>query len=143
MVNWIAGRWSEPWRCMVNHAGIFDTRPFAWSADIPSYVEAQFGDWTRPEDFERFNPALHIENWRVRMLVIHGARDFRVPLEQGIAAHNAARRVGAPTELLVFPDENHWILKPQNSVQWYAAVQEWMDRWTAAPGETPAASPPR
>jgi dipeptidyl aminopeptidase/acylaminoacyl peptidase len=67
MVNWIAGRWSEPWRCMVNHAGIFDTRPFAWSADIPSYVEAQFGDWTRPEDFERFNPALHIENWRVRM----------------------------------------------------------------------------
>jgi acylaminoacyl-peptidase len=131
MVNWIAGRWNEPWRCLVNHAGVFDTRSMAWSADIPAFTEAQYGGWARPEEVERFNPALHIASWRVPMLVIHGARDYRVPLDQGISAHNAARRQRVPTELLVFPDENHWILKPQNSVQWYDAVESWMDRWTA------------
>ena len=131
MVAWIAGRWSEPWDCLVNHAGVFDTRFMAWSADIPAFTEAQYGGWERPEDIERFNPALHVRNWRTPMLVIHGARDYRVPLDQGIAAHNAARRAGVPTELLVFPDENHWILKPQNSVQWYDVVERWMDRWTA------------
>jgi len=139
MVNWIAGRWSEPWRCLVNHAGVFDTRSMAWSADIPAFTEAQYGGWARPEEVERFNPALHIASWRVPMLVIHGARDYRVPLDQGISAHNAARRQRVPTELLVFPDENHWILKPQNSVQWYDAVEGWMDRWTAEGG---AAAPP-
>jgi acylaminoacyl-peptidase len=136
MVNWIAGRWNEPWDCLVNHAGVFDTRSMAWTADIPAFTEAQYGGWSRPEDVERFNPALHIANWRVPMLVIHGARDYRVPLDQGIAAHNAARRHRVPTELLVFPDENHWILKPQNSVQWYEVVQGWMDRWTRE-GATP------
>jgi acylaminoacyl-peptidase len=140
MVNWIAGRWNEPWDCLVNHAGVFDTRFMAWSADIPAFTEAQYGGWSRPEEIERFNPALHIANWRVPMLVIHGARDYRVPLEQGIAAHNAARRYRVPTELLVFPDENHWILKPQNSVQWYQVVESWMDRWT---GEAGAAAPAR
>ena len=130
MTAWIAGRWNEPWDCLVNHAGVFDTRFMAWSADIPAFTEAQYGGWARPEEVERFNPALHIANWRVPMLVIHGARDYRVPLDQGIAAHNAARRAGVPTELLVFPDENHWILKPQNSVQWYEVVERWMDRWT-------------
>jgi acylaminoacyl-peptidase len=131
MVNWIAGRWNEPWDCLVNHAGVFDTRSMAWSADIPAFTEAQYGGWSRPEEIERFNPANHIASWRVPMLVIHGARDYRVPLDQGIAAHNAARRQRVPTELLVFPDENHWILKPQNSVQWYQVVENWMDRWTA------------
>jgi acylaminoacyl-peptidase len=139
MVNWIAGRWSEPWDCLVNHAGVFDTRSMAWTADIGAFTEAQYGGWSRPEEVERFNPALHIQNWRVSMLVIHGARDYRVPLDQGIAAHNAARRQRVPTELLVFPDENHWILKPQNSVQWYQAVESWMDRWTAEGGAAPPA----
>ncbi len=141
MVNWIAGRWNEPWRCLVNHAGVFDTRFMAWSADIPAFTEAQYGGWERPEDIERFNPALHIRSWRVPMLVVHGARDYRVPLDQGIAAHNAARRVRVPTELLVFPDENHWILKPQNSVQWYDVVERWMDRWTGNGAEAAPASP--
>ncbi|HYJ30975.1 MAG TPA: S9 family peptidase [Allosphingosinicella sp.] len=132
MTAWIAGRWNEPWDCLVNHAGVFDTRFMAWSADIPAFTEAQYGGWQRPEDIERFNPSAHIGDWRVPMLVIHGARDYRVPLDQGIAAHNAARRAGVPTELLVFPDENHWVLKPQNSVQWYDVVERWMDRWTGA-----------
>jgi dipeptidyl aminopeptidase/acylaminoacyl peptidase len=82
------------------------------------------------KEWERFNPSAYARQWKKPMLVIHGGRDFRVPTEQGIGAYNAARRAGVPTELVVFPDENHWVLKPQNSVQWYKVVQAWLDRWT-------------
>jgi acylaminoacyl-peptidase len=143
MVAWIAGQWSDPWRCLVNHAGLFDTRSAAWSIDIPEFTAAQYGGWGRPEDVERFNPAAHVGRWRVPMLVIHGARDYRVSLDQGIAAHNAARRQRVPTEFLLFPDENHWILKPQNSVQWYEVVERWMDRWTGEGAPAAPAAPAR
>jgi dipeptidyl aminopeptidase/acylaminoacyl peptidase len=68
----------------------------------------------------------------VPILIIHGGKDFRVPTEQGISAYSFARRAGIPSELVVFPDENHWVLKPQNSVQWYQVVRDWMDRWTSS-----------
>ena len=131
MVAWIAGRWNEPWRCLVDHAGIFDVRSMAWSMDSSSFIDVQFGSAPNISDWERFNPSAFAGNWKKPILVIHGGKDFRVPTEQGIEAHNAARRAGVPTELLIFPDENHWVLKPQNSVQWYDVVQKWMDRWTA------------
>lgn len=132
MVNWIAGKWSQPWKCLVNHAGVFDNRVMAYSTDIQAFSEAQFrGLSGLAGDTEgRFDPSDAAARWKVPMLVIHGARDYRVPLDQGVAAHNAARRAGVPTEMLLFPDENHWVLKPQNSVQWYAAVETWMRRWT-------------
>jgi len=133
MVAWIASQWKQPWKCLVNHAGLFDTRTFAYASDIPGFADAQFGgdSWTSSEPGDRFNPALHVKDWKVPMLVIHGARDYRVPLDQGIGAYTAAQRVGIPTQYLHFPDENHWVFKPQNSVQWYAVVETWMDRWTA------------
>jgi len=133
MIAWIASQWQSPWKCLVNHAGLFDTRGFAYASDIPNFAEAQFGGdtWSAPEAVERFNPANHVKDWKTPMLVIHGARDYRVPLDQGIGAYTAGQRVGAPTQYLHFPDENHWILKPQNSVQWYATVEAWMARWTA------------
>ena len=132
MVNWIAGQWSQPWKCLVNHAGIFDSRVMAYSTDIQAFSEAQFRGLSglASDTAGRFDPSDAVAKWKVPMLVIHGARDFRVPLDQGIAAHNAARRAGVPTEMLLFPDENHWVLKPQNSVQWYATVEAWMRRWT-------------
>ena len=137
MVNWIAGHWSEPWKCLVDHAGIFDSRVMAYSTDIQAFSEVQFHGISRSasDAAGRFDPSDAVDHWKVPMLIIHGARDYRVPLDQGIAAHNAARRAGVPTEMLLFPDENHWVLKPQNSVQWYAAVQAWMDRWTAGHAE--------
>jgi acylaminoacyl-peptidase len=133
MVAWIASQWQSPWKCLVNHAGLFDTRGFAYASDIPNFAEEQFGGltWSAPEAVERFNPALHVKDWKTPMLVIHGARDYRVPLDQGIGAYTANQRVGVPTQYLHFPDENHWILKPQNSVQWYANVEAWMAKWTA------------
>src|SRR4029079_12190668 len=130
MVDWIASQWSDPWKCLVNHAGVFDVRSQAWVMDAGSFINAQFGSVADIKEWERFNPSAYARQWKKPMLVIHGGRDFRVPTEQGIGAYNAARRAGVPTELVVFPDENHWVLKPQNSVQWYKVVQAWLDRWT-------------
>jgi len=62
--------------------------------------------------------------------VIHGQLDYRVPYEQGLAVFTALQRRGVPSEFLYFPDENHWVLKPQNSIQWYDTVIAWMNRWT-------------
>ncbi len=133
MVAWIASQWQAPWKCLVNHAGLFDTRGFAYASDIPNFAEEQYGvSWTSPEDVDRFNPAVHVKDWKTPMLVIHGARDYRVPLDQGIGAYTANQRMNVPTQYLHFPDENHWVLKPQNSVQWYATVEAWMGKWTAA-----------
>jgi dipeptidyl aminopeptidase/acylaminoacyl peptidase len=64
------------------------------------------------------------------MLVVQGQKDFRIPLEQGIAAFTALQRRGIPSEFLVFPDENHWVLKPQNSVLWHDTVNAWLTKWT-------------
>jgi dipeptidyl aminopeptidase/acylaminoacyl peptidase len=98
-------------------------------------VENAGTPWENPENFERFNPALHVAAWRVPMLVIHGANDFRIPLEQGLAAFTALQRRGIPSQFLYFPDENHWVLKPQNSLQWHEAVQAWMNQWTRPPAD--------
>ncbi len=142
MVNWIGGHWSEPWKCLVDHAGVFDTRVMAWSTDIQGFSEAQFRGLSRTTDdaIDRFDPSDAAATWKVPTLVIHGAKDFRVPLDQGISTHNALRRAGVPTEMLVFPDENHWVLKPQNSVQWYSVVKAWMDRWTNSSLGEPASA---
>jgi dipeptidyl aminopeptidase/acylaminoacyl peptidase len=72
---------------------------------------------------------LYVADWSVPMLVAHSGRDDRVPLDQGMGAYGAAQLRHIPSQLLYFPDENHWVLKPQNSVQWYATVEAWLKRW--------------
>jgi acylaminoacyl-peptidase len=131
MVAWIAGVWNEPWKCLVNHAGIMDTRTMALTTDIPGFSEYENGGlvWDRSEDFERFNPLNQVANWKTPMLVIHGGTDYRVPAGQGLAAFTAAQRKGVPSRFVYYPDENHWVTKPHNSVEWYAQVERWMRRW--------------
>jgi dipeptidyl aminopeptidase/acylaminoacyl peptidase len=135
MVAWIAGAWNQPWKCLVNHDGIVETRTMALTTDIPGFSEYETGGvvWERGADFERFNPLNKVADWRVPMLVVHGGRDYRVPLAQGLAAFTAAQRKGVPSRLLYYPDENHWVLKPQNSVEWYRNVEAWMRQWLDAP----------
>lgn len=141
MVAWIAGAWNASWKCLVDHDGIMDTRTMALTTDIPSFSEYETGGlvWDHAQDYERFNPITKAGDWRSPILVIHGGRDLRVPLGQGIAAFTAAQRKGVPSRFLYYPDENHWVLKPQNSVAWYANVEAWMRRWLDAP----AANTPR
>jgi dipeptidyl aminopeptidase/acylaminoacyl peptidase len=135
MMNWIAGQWPDGFKCLVNHAGLFDLRAFAFETEELWFDDYDHGGpwWSRP-NAERWNPVNHVTNWRTPTLVIHGEKDFRVPYTQGIAAFTALQRQNIPSQLLIFPDENHWILKGRNSVQWYATVFDWLRRWTG-PGD--------
>ncbi|HEY5810064.1 MAG TPA: S9 family peptidase [Povalibacter sp.] len=132
MINWIAGNWPEQFKCLVNHDGIFDARGMAYSTE-----ELWFDEWDHggpyhevPENYEKFNPVNFVAKWSVPTLVIHGEQDFRVPDTQGIATFTALQRRGIPSRLLYFPNENHWVLKPANSIQWHTEVLKWLGEWT-------------
>jgi dipeptidyl aminopeptidase/acylaminoacyl peptidase len=134
MVNWIAGVWNEPFKALVSHCGIFDTRMMGYATE-----ELWFTDWenggsvfTKPDNYDTFDPMLHADKWRVPMLVVHGDKDYRVPMEQGIGSFTACQAKGIASKYLRFPDENHWVLKPQNSMQWHATVFEWLNEYTGA-----------
>ncbi len=131
MVSWIAGNWAKPWKCLVDHDGVFDIRLMSYSTDIPGFQQAQDDapSWVSPDAVERFNPIDHVADWTAPILVVHSGTDDRVPLDQGMGAYGAAQLRHVPSELLYFPDENHFVLKPQNSVMWYATVEAWMKRW--------------
>jgi dipeptidyl aminopeptidase/acylaminoacyl peptidase len=130
MINWIAGNWPQPWKCLVTHDGIFDSRMMAYSTEELWFNEWENGgvawDPTVAATIEKFNPVNHVADWKVPVLVVHGELDFRIPYDQGIAVFTAAQRRGIESKLLVFPDENHWVLKPQNSVLWHDTVNAWL-----------------
>ena len=130
MQNWIAGNWSDRFKCIVNHDGIFDTRSMYYTTEELWFAEWENGGtyYDHAQKHEQFNPANYVKNWRTPMLVIHGAQDFRVPDNQGIATFTALQRRGIESRLLYFPDENHWVLKPANSLQWHRNVLEWLDQ---------------
>ncbi|WP_203322641.1 alpha/beta hydrolase family protein [Pseudoxanthomonas beigongshangi] len=128
MVNWIAGNWNQPWKCLVNHDGVFDQRMMGYSTEELWFTEWEQGGtpYAVPANYEKFNPVNHVKDWKVPMLVVHGQLDYRIPVEQGLAAFTALQRQGIKSQFLYFPDENHWVLKPQNSVQWHDTVNAWL-----------------
>jgi len=132
MTYWIAGNWNQPWKCLVAHDGVFDNRAMAYSTEELWFDEWENRgtQWEKPENYERYNPLNHVKDWRVPILVVHGGKDYRIPDAQGIAAFTAAQRRGVPSEFLYFPDENHWVLKPQNSVLWHDTVIGWLKKYT-------------
>ncbi|MDR6627321.1 S9 family peptidase [Caulobacter segnis] len=132
MVNWIAGNWNAPWKCLVNHDGVFDTRAMGYSTEELWFTEWENGGtpWQPGATYETFNPALHVDKWVKPQLVVQGQLDYRIPVEQGLATFSALQRKGVPSKLLYFPNENHWVLKAQNSVQWHKEVLDWLDQWT-------------
>jgi dipeptidyl aminopeptidase/acylaminoacyl peptidase len=131
MINWIAGNWPDGFRCLVNHDGIFDARTMYYSTEELWFTEAENGGtyYDVPQNHEKFNPSAHVLKWRTPMLVIQGEQDFRVPDTQGIATFTALQRRGIRSRLLYFPDENHWVLKPANSLQWHRTVIGWLDEF--------------
>lgn len=133
MINWIAGNWSEPWKCLVDHDGVFDARGMGYATEELWFDEWEHGGtfFDKPEAYEKFNPVNHVKAWNKPMLVIHGGKDFRIPLAQGLGTFTALQRQGIESKFLYFPDENHWVLKPQNSVQWHTEVLGWLDKYTA------------
>jgi dipeptidyl aminopeptidase/acylaminoacyl peptidase len=132
MIYWMAGQWPDRFKCLISHNGVFDTRSMGFMTEELWFSEWEFGGtpWEQPANYERWNPALHVGKWKTPTLVVLGEKDFRVPYTQGLGAFTALQRRDVPSRLLVYPDENHWVLKPKNSIQWYDEVFRWMDRWT-------------
>lgn len=130
MMNWIEGNWPDGFKCIVNHDGVFDQRGMAYASE-----EQWFTDWENggayynvPENFERFDPVNFVAKWKTPMLVVQGDLDFRIPTTQGLGTFTALQRRGIESKLMVFPDENHWVLKPGNSLLWHHTVLGWLDQ---------------
>ena len=132
MINLMAGVWNEPWKALVSHDGNLDER-FAYFATeelwFPEW-EHRGTPWDNPASYAKQNPIEYVAQWRVPMLVIHSALDYRVTDVEGLAVFTALQRRGVPSRLLYFHDENHWVSKPDNSVLWHETVLEWLGRWT-------------
>ena len=127
MMNWIAGQWTDGFKCLVQHDGVFDLRAMAFETEELWFDEWDHGGpWWERTDPEKWNPVNHVDKWKTPMLVITSEKDFRIPYTQGLAAFTALQRRNIPSQLLVFPDENHWVLKGANSVQWHQTVFNWM-----------------
>lgn len=131
MVNWIAGNWQNQFKCLVNHDGVFDNRMMYYSTEELWFVEWENGGsyYEQPKNHERFNPVNYVKNWKTPMLVIQGGKDYRIPETQSLATFTALQKLKIPSKLLYFPDENHWVLKPNNSLQWHAEVNNWLHQY--------------
>ena len=131
MINWIAGQLADRFRCLVSHDGNLDERMAYFDTEELWFPEWEHGGtpWENPEGYSQHNPIDCVKNWKTPMLVVHGGKDYRVVDTQGIATFTALQRKGIPSKFLYFPDENHWVLKPQNSILWHETVLGWLDQW--------------
>lgn len=140
LATWLLGH-TDAFKVLVNHAGASDFIG-QYGSDVQTQLfsrEVMGGlPWDNPEGLQRNNPVAHARNFRTPMLVTHGEKDYRVPYGQGIALYGILQNMGVPSRLVVFPDENHWILSPQNSIYWNFEVQAWLARYL---GGKPMARP--
>ncbi|KAF9108571.1 hypothetical protein BGX29_010177 [Mortierella sp. GBA35] len=136
MMNWINGH-TDRFNCLVNHDGIFDTKNGFYATEELYFPEHEYGGvpWEPKarEQYERWNPANFVQNWKTPTLVIHSDKDYRLPVTEGLATFTVLQRKGIPSRFLYFPDENHWVLKAANSLRWHAEVLNWIQKWTAHP----------
>jgi len=131
MINWILGH-SDRFQCLVSHDGMFNAES-AWGTT----EELWFNDWEfngTPYDnrasYEKWSPHQYAKNFKTPTLVIHGQRDYRLDVSEGFQLFTTLQMEGVPSKMLYFPDEGHWVGKPQNSQLWYKTVNDWVDQWT-------------
>jgi dipeptidyl aminopeptidase/acylaminoacyl peptidase len=130
-INWILGH-TDRFKCLVSHDGMFNAES-AWGTT----EELWFNDWEfkgTPYDnrasYEKWSPHQYAKNFKTPTLVIHGQRDYRLDVSEGFQLFTTLQMEGVPSKMLYFPDEGHWVLKPQNSRLWYKTVNAWVDQWT-------------
>jgi dipeptidyl aminopeptidase/acylaminoacyl peptidase len=130
MANWIAGRTTR-FQCLVSHDGIFNSESFYGSTEELWFPEWEFHGtpWTNPLTYRKWSPHRHARRFKTPTLVIHGQLDYRVDVSEGLGMFTALQRQGVPSKFLYFPDEGHWVLKPQNSRLWYQMVNAWVDEY--------------
>jgi dipeptidyl aminopeptidase/acylaminoacyl peptidase len=131
MANWVLGH-TDRFKCIVSHDGMFNTYS-AWGTT----EELWFNNWefkgtpyTNPEMYEKWNPRNSAKNFKTPTLVIHSQLDYRLDVSEGLQLFTTLQTMDVPSKMLYFPDEGHWILKPQNSELWYKTVNDWVDQWT-------------
>jgi dipeptidyl aminopeptidase/acylaminoacyl peptidase len=131
MANWVLGH-TDRFKCIVSHDGMFNTDS-AWGTT----EELWFNNWefkgtpyTNPEMYEKWSPRNAAKNFKTPTLVIHGQLDYRLDVSEGFQLFDTLQVMGVPSKMLYFPDEGHWVLKPQNSQLWYKTVNDWVDQWT-------------
>ena len=133
MANWVLGH-TDRFKCIVTHDGMFNTYS-AWGTT----EELWFNNWefkgtpyTNPEMYDKWNPRAAAKNFKTPTLVIHSQLDYRLDVSEGFQLFTTLQTMGVPSKMLYFPDEGHWVLKPQNSQLWYKTVNDWVDRWIGA-----------
>jgi dipeptidyl aminopeptidase/acylaminoacyl peptidase len=131
MANWVLGH-TDRFKCIVSHDGMFNTDS-AWGTT----EELWFNNWefkgtpyTNPEAYEKWNPRNYAKNFKTPTLVVHGQLDYRLDVSEGFQLFTTLQTMGVPSKMLYFPDEGHWVLKPQNSQLWWKTVSDWVDQWT-------------
>jgi dipeptidyl aminopeptidase/acylaminoacyl peptidase len=132
MVDWILGH-TDRFKALISHAGVYDLRSEAGATEELWFTnwENKGFPWEQPELYEKWSPSAYAKNFKTPTLVIHGELDFRVPYGQGLQLFTALQAQKIPSKLIVFPDEGHWVLKPQNSLLWYKSFIDWLTEWTA------------
>ena len=131
MTNWIEGH-TDRFKCIVTHDGMFNAFS-AWGTT----EELWFNNWefggtpyTAHDTYNKWSPRNSAPNFKTPMLVVHGQRDYRLDVSEGFQLFTTLQMMNVPSKMLYFPDEGHWVLKPQNSQLWYKTVNDWVDQWT-------------
>ena len=130
-INWIEGH-TDRFKCLVSHDGMFNTESAYGTTEELWFAEWEFKGtpWTNREIYRKWSPMLAATNFKTPILVVHGQLDYRLDVSEGFQMFTTAQRLKVPSKMLYFPDEGHWVLKPQNSRLWYKTVNDWVDQWT-------------
>jgi len=134
-INWIQSNpeFGFGFKALFCHDGVFDPRYNGYSTDELFFFNNEWGG--RPWDekakslLQQFNPAELVHKWSTPQLIVHGSKDYRLPETEGIGAFHALQQLGIPSRLVIFPDENHWVLDPGNSLKWHYEVLRWFDEY--------------
>jgi dipeptidyl aminopeptidase/acylaminoacyl peptidase len=131
LVDWLLGH-TQRFKALISHDGVYDLPSEFGETEELWFPFWEFGGspWDNPASYGRWSPSLFVKDFHTPTLVIHGELDYRVPLGQGLQLFTALQLQKVPSKLLLFPDEGHWVLKPQNSLLWYRTFIDWIDSWT-------------
>jgi dipeptidyl aminopeptidase/acylaminoacyl peptidase len=131
MMNWMCTQ-TRRFKAFVSHDGVYDLPSMAASTEEQWFSDWEFGGppWGKDKtQYQKFSPSNFINQCVTPMLIIHNDRDYRLSIDQGIQLFTALQRQGVPSRLVMFPEENHWVLKAENSVRWYDEVLGWLKKW--------------
>ena len=143
MANWVLGH-TDRFKCIVSHDGMFNPVSAYGSTEELWFNEWEFRGtpWSNPDLYRRWSPAAAAPNFKTPTLVIHGQLDYRLDVSEGFQLFTTLQRLNVPSRMLYFPDEGHWVLKPQNSQLWWKTVTDWVDWFVGTPGSHPHSAPP-